>query len=215
MMTTIDEIYELQKRQIMAAFYGEGPWELDPSVRAKYFLSKDEWDNKNSDEKEKYFLDFCSYLHRTRPATITDREKLIELSARVNSIKGKDNQRKRPRNERAQPKYHGNPKKQRSEFMKDFDAECMKDILAQKNPQKESTEASIVVDHNVISDDTTETSAPSNNKVDSKKGADSRKKYKKNNEGKYACEYCDSSYTQPHNLKKHLANKHKTKVTAV
>ena len=59
----------------------------------------------NSFEKEDYFLDFCKFVPRTRPTTITDREKLIELSARVTSIKGKEHQRKRGRNERTRPKF--------------------------------------------------------------------------------------------------------------
>ena len=82
-MTIIDEIYELQKKQIMASFYGEGPWELAPSVMAKHALTKDKWDSMDSDAKEKYFTDFCKYLPPTRATTITDREKLIELSAKI------------------------------------------------------------------------------------------------------------------------------------
>ena len=215
MMTTIDEIYELQKKQMMAAFYGEGPWELNPSVRAKYALTKDKWDSMNSDEKNKYFLDFCAYLPRTRPATITDREKLIEMSAKVGSTKAKDNQRKRARNERTKPKFTGTAKEQRSDFMKEFDDLVAKDIRTrfQQNSAEapsndaENIEASMDVHNNDILDHptNTETSAPSNK----------RKKYNKNSENKYACEYCDKDYTQLHNLKKHIANCHKTKVTAV
>ena len=215
MMTTIDEIYELQKKQMMAAFYGEGPWELNPSVRAKYALTKDKWDSMNSDEKNKYFLDFCAYLPRTRPTTITDREKLIEMSAQVGSIKGKDNQRKRARNERTKPKFTGTAKEQRSDFMKEFDDLVAKDIRTrfQQNSAEapsndaENIEASIDVHNNDILDHPTNTgtSAPSNK----------RKKYNKNSENKYACEHCDKSYTQLHNLKKHISICHKTKVTAV
>ena len=36
-----------------------------------------------------------------------------------------------------------------------------------------------------------------------------------NSENKYACEYCDKSYTQLHNLKKHISICHKSKITAV
>ena len=212
MMTTIDEIYELQKKQMMAAFYGEGPWELNPSVRAKYALTKDKWESMNSDEKNKYFLDFCAYLPRTRPTTITDREKLIEMSAQVGSIKGKDNQRKRARNERTKPKFTGTANQQRSDFMKEFDDLVAKDIRArfQKNSAEapsndaENTEVSMDVDNNDHATNI-ETSAPSNK----------RKKYNKNSENKYACEHCDKSYTQLHNLKKHISICHKTKVTAV
>ena len=49
------------------------------------------------------FLSFSSYLPTQRPTTIMDREKLIELSNRVNATKGKDNQRKRTRTERTKP----------------------------------------------------------------------------------------------------------------
>ena len=212
MMATVDEIYELQKRQMMAAFYGEGPWELNPCVKAKYALTKDKWDSMNSDEKNKYFLDFCAYLPRTRPTTITDREKLIEMSAQVGSIKGKDNQRKRARNERTKPKFTGTANQQRSDFMKEFDDLVAKDIRArfQKNSAEatsndaENIEASMDVDNNDHATNI-ETSAPSNK----------RKKYNKNSENKYACEYCDKSYTQLHNLKKHISICHKTKVPAV
>ena len=41
------------------------------------------------------------------------------------------------------------------------------------------------------------------------------KKYKRNNEGRYMCDYCDKDYSQTHNLRKHIANNHKTKVTAL
>ena len=112
----------------MAAFYGDGPWELHESVRAKYSLTKDKWASMDADAQNKYFLEFCQYLPSQRPTTIWDKEKLIELSNRVNATKGKDNQRKRCRTERGQTnKYPQNSKKSRSEFMKEFDAMCAKE----------------------------------------------------------------------------------------
>ena len=68
----------------------------------------------------------------------------------------------------------------------------------------ENIEASIDVHNNDILDHptNTETSAPSNK----------RKKYNKNSENKYACEYCDKSYTQIHNLKKHISICYKSRV---
>ena len=219
MMTTIDEIFELQKKQIMASFYGEGPWVLDPSVRAKYALTKDQWDIKTSKEKEDYFLDFCKYLPPTRPTTITDREKLIELSAKVCSIKGKENQRKRARTERTKPKFQGNAKQQRTDFMKEFDDLVAKDL--QTKCQQKSAEATNVNEVEVtmdvdtqMSDDVinTETSAHSNNQVNSKKGGDRRKKHTKNSEGRYVCNYCDKTYSQTGNLNLHVKKAHGTAV---
>ena len=58
-----------------------------------------------------------------------------------------------------------------------------------------------------------ETSAQSDN--NSKKATDNRKKYKRNNEGRYMCDYCDKDYSQTHNLRKHIANNYKRKVTAL
>ena len=46
-----------------------------------------------------------------------------------------------------------------------------------------------------------ETSAQSDN--NSKKVTNNRKKYKRNNEGRYMCDYCDKDYSQTHNLRKH------------
>ena len=62
-----------------------------------------------------------------------------------------------------------------------------------------------------MADDPTnaETSAQSDN--NSKKVTNNRKKCKRNNEGRYMCDYCDKDYSQTHNLRKHIANNHKNK----
>ena len=51
--------------------------------------------------------------------------------------------------------------------------------------------------------------------VNSKKTAVRRKKYNKNKEGRYICDHCDATYSQTHNLVKHIKNLHGTKVTAL
>ena len=112
----------------MASFYGEGDYELTASVKPKYALTKDQWDEMTATAQKDYFIGFSKYLPPQRPTTITDREKLIELSAQINSTKGKENQRKRARTEKTKPKFQGNPKKQRFDFMKEFDDLVAKDL---------------------------------------------------------------------------------------
>ena len=73
----------------MASFYGEGDYELTASVKPKYALTKDQWDEMTATAQKDYFIGFSKYLPPQRPTTITDREKLIELSSRVNATKGK------------------------------------------------------------------------------------------------------------------------------
>lgn len=107
--------------------------------------------------------------------------------------------------------------------MKEFDDLCAKNIRAKcqkisteatSNDDENNVETTMDVDNNEIPDDptNTETSAHSNNKVNSKRGGDSRRKYNKNKEGRYACEYCDKSYTQTGNLKLHINKVHGTAV---
>ena len=93
--------------------------------------------------------------------------------------------------------------------MTEFDAMCAKDLRAniEQPPNEEFNE--------VTDDDNLESNFHTSEEVNPKKGAKSRQKYIKNKDNMYACEYCDSSYTQSHNLRKHIANKHPTKVTAL
>ena len=168
----------------MASFYGEGDYELTASVKPKYALTKDQWDEMTATAQKDYFIGFSKYLPPQRPTTITDREKLIELSSRVNATKGKDNQRKRTRTEKARPKYHGkNPlsEKPRSEFMKEYDAMCAKDLRAniEKPPNEDFENDEVTDDYNL------ETNFHTNEEVNPKKGANSRQKYIKNKENMY------------------------------
>ena len=131
MMKIINDIYELQEKQIKAAFYGEGDFELDPSIRHKFALTKDHWVNLGPDGQKDHFEDFIDYKPAIKSATITDREQLIELSSAVSATKGKPNARKRARNDRTKAKIHpGTPlsKQSNAKFISGVDEMFMKDI---------------------------------------------------------------------------------------
>ena len=107
--------------------------------------------------------------------------------------------------------------------MKEFDDLCAKDLRekCQKNSDEATSnddnennvENSMDVDNNDTLDDPTNKEKSA--QVNSKKPASRRKKYNKNKEGRYICDHCDATYSQTHNLIKHIKNLHGTKVTAL
>ena len=153
-------------------------------------MTKDEWVNLGPEGQQEHFKSFYNYKPASTSSTITDREQLIELSNAINSTKGKPNQRKRARNVRTNAKHPGTPlsKRSKAEFISGVDAMFMKDITAKmanndaNNDDENTTTNNDDENNTIVLDDptSTETSVHSNNKVDSKKGSKSRKKYNKN-----------------------------------
>lgn len=215
MLTYLQDLILLHKKRIMGAFYGDGEWKLHHKVRHLFWMPRDEWCALSEKEKEDHFTKFCKYRPtKTVQTTIKAHNSEMEINAGADNIKTKPKDNHRIRNQKTQAKA-GAPRK--GSVVNKLDAMVIADLKQQyaniKAGNPITNDNTPTNDENTTSDDITTTDDHAIIEVNNTtKVAKTKQGVKKI----YKCQYCNhAGYTQSHNLKKHIANLHGSKVTAV